>query len=482
MSTAHSVTRTSLRTIMEGGVCLILVLLFTQTWFIDGLPAPCRVTGGSMAVSLLGVHRDVVCSDCGFAFACDAAAPPVSPRAVCPNCGYAENSVEPLLDLQGDRLLIDRSAFHFRRPRRWEIVAFRHSQKPGKILVKRVVGLPGESVRIQNGDVYIDGQIQRKNLDRQRSMAVPVFDAKYSPNIEPTPPPRWQGENENSLWNSAAAQFIHSNTSESHAQLPHPNPLPEAVETIDWLVYHHWRRMPGRRDEVMECPITDIMAYNQNLPRREEDVHAMIDLMLCFRLARTVGQGKFFIRAIAGKDVYQVEINPNAGLYRATRNRVEILLNDNQLPPKIKDLAVVVSLIDRQFLLALNDRTVICLPMDDPLQPMESTSQPFALGTEGLGIVLDEVKIYRDIYYTHPIGFNGDLVPETTAPLGCDEYFVLGDNSPVAEDSRTWHGRYPVLEKSLIGRPFMIFFPAKSVRLGDWQFQVPDPRRIGYIL
>ncbi len=73
MYTAPSPARSLLRTIIEGGVYICMLLLFLQTWFIEGLAAPCRITGGSMALTLLGNHRDVICADCGFAFSCDAA-------------------------------------------------------------------------------------------------------------------------------------------------------------------------------------------------------------------------------------------------------------------------------------------------------------------------------------------------------------------------------------------------------------------------
>ena len=233
MYTASSQTRSLLRAIIEGGAYICMLLLFLQTWFIDGLAAPCRITGGSMALTLLGNHRDVICADCGFAFSCDAAALPPG-RAICPNCGCANGGMDLLPDLDGDRLLVDRSAYHFRRPRRWEIVAFRHPREANKIVIKRVAGLPGESVQIQNGDVYIDGQIQRKTLDCQRSMAVEVYDAKYSPAVttgRPALPPHWQGENEKNLWNWANGRFTHPNTSGSFVKSPHPSPLPEGEGT-----------------------------------------------------------------------------------------------------------------------------------------------------------------------------------------------------------------------------------------------------------
>jgi signal peptidase I len=452
---------------------MCILLLFMQSWFIDGLATPCRITGGSMALTLLGVHRDVICADCGFAFSCDAASAPPSPRAICPNCGFVNTGIDLLPDLNGDRLLVDRSAFHFRRPRRWEIAAFRHPLEANKIVIKRVAGLPGESVQIQNGDLYIDGQIQRKTLDCQRAMAVEVCDAKYSPAVtlgRPVFPPRWQGDNKKSLWNSNNGRFSHPYKTNEGDNIP-----------IDWLVYHNWRRIPDRQGEVQECPVTDIMAYNQSLPRREEDVNAMNDLMLSFRLMKIIGTGKFFIRANNDKDVFQIEIDHKAAAYRATRNGTEILPKKNHIALENESLNIVVSLIDRQFLFAINDQTAFCLPIDDPALLPEPTSQPFAIGIEGLEAVVEDLRIYRDVYYTHPIGRDNRWALDKPFHLGENEYFVLGDNSSISEDSRTWPNRPSVVDNLLIGKPLMILFPAKLITVGPWQFQVPDLRRIGYI-
>ncbi len=394
-------------------------------------------------------------------------------RAICPNCGCVINGMDLLPDLDGDRLLVDRCAFHFRRPRRWEIAAFRHPREANKIVIKRVAGLPGESVQIQNGEVYIDGQIQRKTLDCQRAMAVKVYDAKYSPAVtpgRPVFPPRWQGENEKSLWNSGNGRFTHPCTTNEESNIP-----------IDWLVYHHWRRIPERQGEVQECPITDIMAYNQSLPRREENVHALTDLMLSFRMIKIVGPGKFFIRATYGKDVFQVEIDHKAGAYRVNRDGREIMREEKRMALENENMNIVVSLIDRQFLLAINDQAVYCLPIDDLVLPIEPTSRPFAIGIEGLEVAVEDLRIYRDVYYTHPIGWDSRWALDKPVRLGENEYFVLGDNSSISEDSRTWPGRSGVVDNLLIGKPLMILFPAKSITIGPWQFQVPDLRRIGYI-
>jgi signal peptidase I len=62
----------------------------------------------------------------------------------------------------GDVLLVDRSRYLVRDPRRWEIVVFEYPLFPSIYFVKRLVGLPGEHVEIKDGDIWIDGKIAKK--------------------------------------------------------------------------------------------------------------------------------------------------------------------------------------------------------------------------------------------------------------------------------------------------------------------------------
>lgn len=64
------------------------------------------------------------------------------------------NSMQPVLD-RGDVVLTDRITYVMSRPGRFDIVVFK--REDGRKNVKRVIGLPGETVQIKNGLVYIDG-------------------------------------------------------------------------------------------------------------------------------------------------------------------------------------------------------------------------------------------------------------------------------------------------------------------------------------
>ena len=63
-----------------------------------------------------------------------------------------------------DRVLADRFIYHFRDPKRGEIVVFNTPQAAkqrcgaGGVFVKRIIGLPGDTWSEQNGYVYIDGK------------------------------------------------------------------------------------------------------------------------------------------------------------------------------------------------------------------------------------------------------------------------------------------------------------------------------------
>ena len=59
----------------------------------------------------------------------------------------------------GQNLIMDKLSYHFRDPERYDIVIFPGPEEYGEhpYYIKRVIGLPGETVEIKDGKVYIDG-------------------------------------------------------------------------------------------------------------------------------------------------------------------------------------------------------------------------------------------------------------------------------------------------------------------------------------
>ena len=55
----------------------------------------------------------------------------------------------------GDYLIIDEISYRFRDPQRGEVIVFKYPQNPSQRFIKRIIGLPGETVEIKNGKVTI---------------------------------------------------------------------------------------------------------------------------------------------------------------------------------------------------------------------------------------------------------------------------------------------------------------------------------------
>ncbi|HVN69183.1 MAG TPA: signal peptidase I [Candidatus Binatia bacterium] len=65
-------------------------------------------------------------------------------------------SMEPYIR-SGEYVLINTFAYRFGSPHRGEIVAFRHEEDARAVFIKRVIGLPGDRIRIDRGQVYLNG-------------------------------------------------------------------------------------------------------------------------------------------------------------------------------------------------------------------------------------------------------------------------------------------------------------------------------------
>ncbi len=59
--------------------------------------------------------------------------------------------------LIGDRVLVDRLSWRFSDPERADIVVF-HPPFTGPVLIKRIIGMPGDEVSLRDGAVYVNGQ------------------------------------------------------------------------------------------------------------------------------------------------------------------------------------------------------------------------------------------------------------------------------------------------------------------------------------
>ncbi len=77
------------------------------------------------------------------------------------------SSMEPTL-YNGDNLFVDKISYRFREPERFDIIVFPFQHKEDTYYIKRIIGLPGETVRIdEDGRIYIDGEVLEESYGRE---------------------------------------------------------------------------------------------------------------------------------------------------------------------------------------------------------------------------------------------------------------------------------------------------------------------------
>ena len=78
-------------------------------------------------------------------------------RFVMQRTDVSGNSMLPTLE-DGNSLLVDKISYRFRDPQRFDIVVFPFTQSEETFFIKRVIGLPGETVQItEDGKIWING-------------------------------------------------------------------------------------------------------------------------------------------------------------------------------------------------------------------------------------------------------------------------------------------------------------------------------------
>ena len=58
----------------------------------------------------------------------------------------------------GDNLIVDKLFYRFRDPKRYDIIVFPYKYEENTYYIKRIIGMPGETLQIKDGYVYIDGE------------------------------------------------------------------------------------------------------------------------------------------------------------------------------------------------------------------------------------------------------------------------------------------------------------------------------------
>ena len=527
--TAPGLSRSSrVRTVVEMGVSLLILVALFRTFLAGGY----MIETGSMAPCLLGYHRRAVCPSCRYPFAVEGTS--TSIKAVCPNCGRGGIAVEKLARNDGDHLLVHRGMYEYRQPRRWEVIVFRNPNKPTQAYVKRLVALPGETLQIVDGDIYIRGEIQAKSYATQCGIRIPVYDHDFRPGADdPDWQPRWVIEGHG--WTESEGSFRHVAKDKSRS-----------ARGVEWVDYRHWVRHGGNqtigvplarwpeeverpksgfgqlaydedeqrvichgalardlRDELLAgcdetdfrqalerlyqeshvAPISDVYGYDRG--REGQGRHDVRDLMLSASIRLYDGQGEFILALSDGAEEIQCVFDVAARKIRLIDARTGRAMRTGKLNTALLDAPVCVefSLMDHQALLAVGGE----LPFEPwsysaPNERGPAPPRPVRFGAKGCGVEIGRLKLFRDVYYTDDTGRRAVDAPLHLRP---NEYFVLGDNSPVSKDSRSWPERTRLTREMFLGKPLVVHLPSRKQRLqiGGWQteIRIPEFSRIRYI-
>ena len=556
----HLPSPAAIRETIESVVIAFVLAFLVRTFEAEAFVIPT----GSMAPTLMGRHKDLVCPKCGCSYQVNAHDEVDTEGATrrdsmgqelqmgagtCPMCRYTaqldddnpQHASYP--SYNGDRILVSKFAYELADPQRWDVIVFKF---PGDAttdartnFIKRLVGLPGETVRIQHGDLWTRrGQepfrIARKPPEKLWAMLQPVFDNDYMPRIaEAGWPARWQPEpsadgSTAGTWSSDDYATFHTDGTAAGER---------------WLRYHHlvptyrqWEAAAGERThsraDVAPQFIKDFTAYNTSRIRppvsgRGDDrltpdgdslgqywvgdlaLRCMAEVEsekgeLCFELRK--GGRRFLCRldvatgratlSISGRDMQQFQPGAVTSVRGPGRHEIRFSNCDNEMRLWV-DGSVV------RF-----DATTAYDDLGNTLPDAEDLA-PVAVGSAGVKARLGHLAIFRDLYYIGDMSaaeqpaFGSDDARSSSSALAdeamlknradhsppftlkADQFFVLGDNSARSKDGRLWGAdNYWVPRELLIGKALFIYWPHSwnKIPYVDIPFPLfPNFSRMGFV-
>jgi hypothetical protein len=391
---------------------LVGVLCGARMWLLQGLLTNVRIDGGSMAEALPGQRAELTCPECGRNWQADVEQLHAISQVICPQCGRIVDLNAAVREYEATRVVIDRGAYVFGSPRRFDIVAF-HQPDSAELAVKRIVALPDEHWEIRKGELLINGRLVRKTYSQFQEMATLVS----------TSCDHWHS-GQDSPWKRSAGGWSWQGS----------------CSQPDWLEYRHVSAHPAARGR--ESPVQDYDPYNPALAR---ELNEVVDLMVQCELSAI--EARVHCRIHDGREWLSGELDFSSGRVVARRGTREL---GRAVIPKSGSASLAWGLCDRQFWLLRNGQMVFRHELDEPTSPGQLLPNALSLGISGTGnCTLMNLQVVRDVYYLDSQGLGGHW---QAAPLAADEYGVLGDNAPLSVDSRQW--QRGVKRTDILGKVF----------------------------
>lgn len=277
-------------TIESIAMAIILALLF-RGFVAEAFVIPT----GSMAPTLQGRHKDVWCPKCGqnYQVSCSTEQDqntglPTGRHVVfgtCPICQYTQR-LDPLNkpndgSFSGDRIIVAKFAYDLGEPERWDVIVFKFPHNATQNYIKRLIGLPGELVRVIGGNIQTcpvnhpnpDAalKITRKPPHKLVAMLQVVDDTDHLPQdlVDVGWPSRWQAwPASGAVWQpqNGGREFVAKGDPTGDAWLRYRHLVPT---NDDWVGIEQKRLPAGVADRPGQL-ITDFYAYNASeVPERQ---------------------------------------------------------------------------------------------------------------------------------------------------------------------------------------------------------------------
>lgn len=455
-------------------IAFVLAFLF-RTFEAEAFVIPT----GSMAPTLMGRHKDLACPQCGYRFQVSASdeVDEVTGEhkgdltgGICPMCQYivtfdpTDRAGRERLSYKGDRILVGKFAYEFGDPERWDVAVFKFPGHAKTNYIKRIVGLPQETVRIYDGDISVrpEGQTQfniaRKPPEKVQAMLQVVYDNDYQLKDLTTEagwPPRWQatpGDIQQLAANGWPKQPLWPNryeapeggwvTADQHRSFATSG----ALRGENWLRYRHfvppiWTEIgdvaQGARSGMAQPQlITDYYAYNafSTTDRSLSGVqgtHWVGDLALDCELTAESGEGEAVLELIEGGQRLQCQFVLSTGeavLWAAGKELARAATAVRG--PGVHDISF--ANVDDQLLLWVDGDLV---QFDRPTtydgtvagttMPQAVDLSPAGIASRGAALRVDHLKLRRDIYYIalkHATGSFNEFAPQNFGNIGSREF------------------------------------------------------------
>ena len=447
-------------------IAFILAFVF-RAFFME----PYRIPTGSMADTLMGAHFRLRCQQCGYRYNYGLGNYNVSQDSIpkgavtkhysrCPSCGFFQPTGGEMPVTNGDRILVLKCIYQFFEPKQWDVVVFKNPLEPEVNYIKRLIGRPGETVEIIDGDVYINGKISRKPHKVQDKLWMPVYDNDYQP-VKPNQKyfnkHKWQqpfkiGDSKWKVDQNNPTKFqLDSGTDQTH------------FLSYDTTIGNSFRATYAYNDITKYSKIPYCSDLMIRLYVSPGDVEGLIGLQL----------SKYQIQYRAWIDfeghMIIAKISENQEYVELVRKQIKALAVN-------KSVLVKFANVDHQLIFqAGSEKLTYDLGRGPDDTGFRKTDVPPQAKIFGSGkLIISHTAIFRDIHYTSKELTNGFYlgigIEGNPLKLGKDEFFVLGDNSPASLDGRWWSTkgignkgtRYKqgiVPHEYIVGKAMVVYWP-----------------------